>query len=111
MCYLAVQAHPAAVQSVLTEPGGSTQVIFPCGGIDHLEALVSNRPVHTEVGSFPWLASLCVTYSCGTGTTLQVEVEQSCFNCSLVIQLKEYMREKSEFPDFPTELQTSLIFP
>lgn len=66
VCYLAVQAHPAAVESVFTEPGGPTQVVFPRGGIDHLQALVSHCPVHTEVGCFSRLTSLCVTYSCRT---------------------------------------------
>lgn len=61
--YLAVQTHPATIQCVFTEPGGSTQVVFPRRGIDHLQPLVSNRPVHTEVGRFSRLTSLRVTYS------------------------------------------------
>lgn len=60
---LAVQAYPAAVESVFAEPGRSTQIIFPRGGVDHLQTLVSHCPVHTEVGCFSWLTSFCVTYS------------------------------------------------
>lgn len=69
MRYLAVQAHPAAVQSVLAQPGGSTQIVFPRGGVDHLEALVAHGPVHAEVGRFSRLARLRVAYSCGTRKT------------------------------------------
>lgn len=61
--YLAMQTHPAAIQGLLAEPGGSTQVVFPCGGIDDLQPLVPNRPVHAEVGCFARLAGLSVAYS------------------------------------------------
>lgn len=63
LCYLAVQTHPAAIQGLLAEPGGSTQVVLPCGGIDDLQPLVPNRPVHAEVGCFARLAGLSVAYS------------------------------------------------
>ena len=62
--YLAVQAHPAAVEGVFAQPRRSTQVVFPRGGVDHLQGLVAHRPVHAEVGGFAGLASLCVAYSC-----------------------------------------------
>lgn len=64
VCYLAVQAHPPAVQSVLTQPGWPTEVVFPRGGIDHFQALISYSPVHTEVGCLSWLSCFSITYSC-----------------------------------------------
>lgn len=62
--YLGVQAHPAAVQSVLTQPGWPTEVVFPRGGVDHFQALVSYSPVHTKVGRLSGLSSFSVTDSC-----------------------------------------------
>lgn len=61
--YLAVQAHPAAIEGMFTQSGGSTQVIFPCGGIDYFQAFISHCPVHTKVWCFSWLTSLCITNS------------------------------------------------
>lgn len=72
MCYLAVQAHPAAIECTFAEPGRSTQIVFPCCGIDHLQALISHRPIHTEVWRFPRLTSLCVANPCRTRPKLRV---------------------------------------
>lgn len=61
--YLGVEAHPAAVQGVLAEPRGSTHVVLPRGGVDHLQGLVTHRPVHTEVGRLARLPGLRVADS------------------------------------------------
>lgn len=58
--YLGVQAHPAAVQGVFAEPRGATHVVFPRGGVDHFQGLVTDRPVHTEVWCLARLPGLSV---------------------------------------------------
>lgn len=92
--YLAVQTHPAAIEGLFAEPGGSTQVVFPCGGIDHLQPLVPNRPVHAEVGSFARLAGLSVAYSFERKKTKTKK--------------KEKQMGKLGFVDNPTKLNTHI---
>lgn len=97
--YLAVQAHPPAVQGVLTEPGWPTEVVLPRGGVDHFQALVPYSPVHTEVGGFSWLASFSITYSC--------EKQKFCFAQLLVdFQLNEFWPPAGPSVDWePVHLQ------
>ena len=59
-CYLGMQAHPAAVESVFAEAGGTAHVVLARGGVDDLQGLVTHRPVNTEVRGLAWLTRLRV---------------------------------------------------
>lgn len=90
--YLGVQAHPAAVQGVFAESWGATHVVLPCGGVDHFQGLVADRPVHAEVRCLAWLPGLSVANTWNT---------PKCFHTSaLIFSLSVLERSKQGWAVF-----------